>query len=130
MNKEIFQENLLSTIIEIKDNEKLCFNNYKFIIEPIDEPNKPLNGTDDMMRLILFSEENIGGKKLPLENTINLYCGLVPLVPIWINISYVKMNQDTAIFKLQNSLRFRKPTLLRNVETGHPPFRALFNHQN
>lgn len=29
------------------------------------------------------------------------------------------------IFKLEISLRFRKPTLLRNAETGHAPFKAI-----
>lgn len=33
--------------------------------------------------------------------------------------------EEKAIFKLETSLRFRKPTLLRNVETGHAPFKAI-----
>lgn len=33
--------------------------------------------------------------------------------------------EEKAIFKLEISLRFRKPTLLRNVETGYAPFKAI-----
>lgn len=33
--------------------------------------------------------------------------------------------EEKAIFKLKISLRFRKPTLLRNAETGHAPFKAI-----
>jgi hypothetical protein len=80
------------------NKEKLFFDDYKFIIEPVNEPNKPLNGTDDTMRLILFSKENIGGRKLPLENTINLFCGMVPLVPIWINVQEIQKSKISKIF--------------------------------
>ncbi|EQC0912667.1 hypothetical protein ACY2FL_001276 [Listeria monocytogenes] len=33
--------------------------------------------------------------------------------------------EEKAIFKLEISLHFRKPTLLRNAETGHAPFKAI-----
>lgn len=47
------------------------------------------------------------------------------MVPIWINVSFVEMEGEIGIFRLETSLRFRKPTLLRNADTGHPPFKAL-----
>ncbi|EHK2531989.1 hypothetical protein LMV59_000950 [Listeria monocytogenes] len=41
-------------------------------------------------------------------------------------IRFVKVPvEEKAIFKLEISLRFRKPTLLRNAETGHAPFKAI-----
>lgn len=33
--------------------------------------------------------------------------------------------EEKAIFKLGISLRFRKPTLLRNAEIGHARFKAI-----
>ncbi|EQA3617235.1 hypothetical protein ACX1RF_001827 [Listeria monocytogenes] len=33
--------------------------------------------------------------------------------------------EEKAIFKLEISLRFRKPTLLRNAEIGHARFKAI-----
>lgn len=125
MNKDIFRENLLKTIEEISKKKGLIFTDCKFVIEPVKEKDKPLNGADDMMRLNILSEENIGSKRLTLDDTVNILCGLQPLVPIWIDVLFVEMNENTAIFKLRCSLRFRKPTLLRNAETGHAPFKAI-----
>lgn len=125
MNKDIFRENLLKTIEEISKKKGMIFTDCKFVIEPVKEKDKPLNGADDMMRLNILSEENIGNKRLTLDNTVNILCGLQPLVPIWIDVLFVEMNENTAIFKLRCSLRFRKPTLLRNAETGHAPFKAI-----
>jgi len=125
MNKEIFRVNLLKTIKEISKKKGLIFTDSRFVIEPVKENDKPLNGADDMMRLNILSEENIGNKRLTLNNTVNILCGLQPLVPIWIDVLFIEINENTAIFKLRCSLRFRKPTLLRNAETGHAPFKAI-----
>lgn len=125
MNKEIFGENLQKTIEEISEKKGLKFTDSKFVIEPVREEDKPLNGADEMMRLNILSEENIRNKRLTLDNAVNILCGLQPLVPIWIDVHFVEMNENTAIFKLRCSLRFRKPTLLRYVETGHAPFKAM-----
>lgn len=125
MNKDVFRENLLKTIEEISLKKGLTFTDCKFVIEPVKEKDKPLNGADEMMRLNILSEDNIGNKRLTLDNTINILCGLQPLVPIWIEVHFVDMNEYIAIFKLRCSLRFRKPSLLRNTETGHAPFKAI-----
>ncbi|WP_078552277.1 hypothetical protein [Bacillus alkalicellulosilyticus] len=128
MNKDIFRENLLKTIEEISREKELVYNNCNFVIEPVKEKDKPLNSADDMMRLNVLSEENIGNKLLTLDSTVNILCGLQPLVPIWIDVYFIKMNGSTAVFKLQCSQRFRKPTLLRNAENGHAPFKAIIEN--
>jgi len=125
MNKDVFRENLLKTIEEISNKKGITFTDIKFVIEPVKEKDKPLNGADEMMRLNILSDDNIGNKKLSLDNTVNILCGLQPLVPIWIDVHFADMSEYTAIFKLRCSLRFRKPTLLRNAETGHAPFKAI-----
>ncbi|MBC1457120.1 hypothetical protein [Listeria newyorkensis] len=124
MNKEILEENLLKTIDEIKEEASISFEECRFIIEPVLEKDKPLTSEDNFMRLNIFSEENIGNKKISLKQTIGVLGGLEPLVPIWINVSFLEMDGDVAVFKLESSLRFRKPTLLRNVDTGHAPFKV------
>ncbi len=43
MNKEIFKENLLKSIQEILKGKGFEFNDYRFIIEPVSETDKPLN---------------------------------------------------------------------------------------
>ncbi|WP_262421887.1 hypothetical protein [Bacillus aquiflavi] len=124
MNEEIFAENLLKTVNELKENRGISSNNYKFIIEPIEEEGKTLDGGDEMMKRLVLSKDNIGGKRLLINDVVGILGGLFPRAPIWINVSFVEIDGDTAIFKLETSLRFRKPTLLRNAETGHAPFKA------
>ena len=60
-----------------------------------------------------------------MEETVRLVACNAPLVPIWINISFNKQEGEKIIFDFETSLRFRKPSLLRNAETGHPPFKAI-----
>nr|WP_027084143.1 hypothetical protein [Cohnella panacarvi] len=125
MNEEIFSTNLFKVVEKIKSARNISSNTVKFVIEPVEERGKMLDGGDEMMKRLVLSKENIGGKKLLLEEAVGVLGGLFPKAPIWINVSFMEMEGDTAIFKLETSLRFRKPTLLRNAETGHAPFNAI-----
>ncbi|QOS82281.1 hypothetical protein JNUCC31_03705 [Paenibacillus sp. JNUCC31] len=125
MNEEIFSTNLSKAVDEIKQARNISSDMVKFVIEPVEERGKMLDGGDEMMKRLVLSKENIGGKKLLLEDVVGVLGGLFPKAPIWINVSFVEIEGDTAIFKLETSLRFRKPTLLRNAETGHAPFNAI-----
>lgn len=77
------------------------------------------------MRLTLLSEKNVGSRLLTLEEIVKLVAWNLPLVPIWINISFNRRENEKIIFNFETSLRLRKPSLLRNAETGHPPFKAI-----
>lgn len=125
MNEEIFSTNLSKAVDKIKEARNISSDIVKFVIEPVEERGKMLDGGDEMMKRLVLSEENIGGKTLLLEDVVGVLGGLFPKAPIWINVSFMGMEGDTAIFKLETSLRFRKPTLLRNAETGHAPFNAI-----
>ena len=125
MNKSIFHDNLMLTINEIIDNKKIDEKNIRFKIIPVYEKDKSFNGTDDLMRLVALSEKNVGNRKLTVDETVNLVACKSPPVPIWINISFNRMEEETFIFNFETSLRFRKPSLLRNAETGHAPFKAI-----
>ena len=124
MNKDIFQNNLLMTIKEIMLDKDVDVKKIRFKIIPIYEEKKSFNAIDDSMRLIALSEKNLGNRLLTLEETVRLVACNSPLVPIWINISLNEINCGIIIFDFETSLRFRKPSLLRNGETGHPPFKA------
>lgn len=132
MNKSIFHDNLMLTINEIIDNKKIDEKNIRFKIIPVYEKDKSFNGTDDLMRLVALSEKNVGNRKLTVDETVNLVACKSPLVPIWINISFNRMEEEKFIFNFETSLRFRKPSLLRNAETGHAPFKAILkiSHDN
>ena len=106
-------------------NKKIDDKNIIFKIIPVYEKDKSFNGTDDLMRLVALSEKNVGNRKLTVDETVNLVACKSPLVPIWINISFNRMEEEKFIFNFETSLRFRKPSLLRNAETGHAPFKAI-----
>ncbi|MDI3411019.1 hypothetical protein QKW52_15075 [Bacillus sonorensis] len=57
MNKEIFKKNLLKTLKELKQFKQLNYVNSKFLIMPIEEPGKVLDGRDQRMRLWALSEK-------------------------------------------------------------------------
>ncbi|MCM3359804.1 hypothetical protein [Psychrobacillus sp. MER TA 171] len=125
MNKEIFSTNLSKAVEKIKEVREISSDKIKFIIDHVEEHGEILDGGDEMMKRLVLSKENIGGKRLLIEDAVGVLGGLFSKAPMWINISFIGMEGDTAIFKLETSLRFRKPTLLRNAETGHAPFNVI-----
>ena len=125
MNKSIFYDNLMLTINEIMGDMKLDDGCLRFKIIPVYEKDKSFNGLVNQMRLIALSEKNVGNRLLTVEETVNLVACQSPFVPIWINISLNDISEHRIIFNFETSLRFRKPSQLGNVETGHPPFKAI-----
>jgi len=123
MSKEIFKENLILSLKELLKCPIEEIMDYKFMVIPIIENGKNYNSKDDLMRLWGFSEKNIAGRTFDLENIVKLFSGLNPLYPMWIEVSIYDSNNK--IVQLRHSLRFRKPSEIQNVDTGHPPFRIL-----
>ena len=126
MSKKVFRENLISAVEELQNAKNIKSEKLKFIIHPTEEKNKKLNSKDDYMRLAVLTEANIGGKLFDADEVIVLLGFLIPYLPIWINISFVKLTDDNvAVFQLDCSMRFRKPSELKNTETGHAPFNLI-----
>ena len=128
MNKTIFRDNLLMTICEVIGEISVDENDIRFKIIPIYEKDKSFNGLDNTMRLVLLSEKNIGNKLFTLDEIVKLVACHSPFVPIWINISLNRKEEEKIIFDFETSLRLRKPSLLRNADTGHAPFKAIANN--
>lgn len=122
MNKDEFKNNLLMCFNElgIRDYTKL-----KFKITPVVENGKNLNSTDDYMRLTILNKKNIEDRLIDLDRVINYLSGPHSTFPIWIDIEVINDEVDECIIELKVSQRFRKPSLLRYQETGHPPFRMI-----
>lgn len=122
MDKEILKSNLLICIseLEVKEDAKI-----KFRVIPIIESGKNLNSTDDYMRLTVLNHKNLDNRLLDLDKVINILSGPNSTFPIWINVEVISNEDEEYIIELQTSQRFRKPSLLRNQETGHPPFKAI-----
>lgn len=127
MNKSIFHDNLMKTIYEIVDEKTVDEKKIRFKIIPVYRKEKHYNGTDDVLRLLFLSDKNIGNRLLSVDTTVKLVAGLSPYVPVWINISFDRMEEDKMIFNFETSLNVRKPSLLINQETGHAPFKAIKN---
>ncbi len=127
MNKSSFKENFLKVLEEISVNKNIKLNkDCRFLIIPQQEEGKSHNSKDDVMRLWLFSDKNIKDKYLSFNSVIDLFCGLEPLYPLWINVSVKEMEEEVNTIELHTSLRFRKPSELQNKDTGHPPFKAIY----
>lgn len=123
MSKEIFKNNLFNAVAELLNCSVEKISSYKYIIVPVYEENKKYNSKDDFMRLLYLNEQRINNRHWDIDEIVDLFSGLCPLYPIWIDISiYDKKNK---IIELRHSLRFRKPSQLRNVDTGHPPFKVV-----
>ena len=59
MNKFIFYTNLMATIYEIVDAKNVDEKSIRIKIIPVYERDKSFTGTDDLMRLVFLSKENI-----------------------------------------------------------------------
>ena len=128
MNKTIFRDNLLMTICEVMGEISVDENDIRFKIIPVYEKDKSFNGLDNTMRLVLLSEKNVENKLFTLDEIVKLVACHSPFVPIWINISLNRKEEEKIIFDFETSLRLRKPSLLRNADTGHAPFKAIANN--
>lgn len=125
MDKVIFRAHLLQAIEEIKERDELEYEEIDLLIEPASEPDKSLNGADEMMRLVVLAPRNVEHRHFTVVDAVDLLCWHVPLVPLWIDVSLVRVEQKRVVVKLICSLRLRKPTQLLHAETGHAPFRVV-----
>lgn len=125
MNKVIFSQYLDMAINEIQKHENIKNENHGFLINPVVEPGKILNAKDEVMRLQILNKKKVENHIFSKEEVVSMLTFFSPLVPVWINLSYVSECREKLIFNLDCSLRLRKPSLLRNQELGHPPFRVV-----
>ncbi len=121
MNTAIFRANLLATLIELGYDGDAPY----FRITPVYDQSKAPCMYDDMFRLEVLGEENIGGKIIPLDDTVEVLSCMSPLVPTQIKVKYLGKIENKTVFELLTSTRIRKPSQLANIDTGHPPFKAI-----
>lgn len=126
MDKTTFKEHLLLALKEISVSQSVILDeNCKFIVVPIIEQGKTLNSTDEYLYRWMLNEENLSGRELNFETVVNMLSCRSPLCPIWINVSLNEIGEENPVIELQTSLRFRKPSLLQNQNTGHPAFKSI-----
>lgn len=131
INLDSFRGYLLKTLDELSTYHKVELGNHStFIVTPVEERGKTLNSTDEYIQRGMLNYDNLKGRFFDLESVIKLLGCRVPLCPIWVKVSLQNPGDEALIIELQTSLRFRKPSLLQNQETGHPPFIAVLPSQN
>ena len=128
MNRNILYSNLIKTIVVINPNQDVSKILLK--IETCEEKGKCLNAYDEIMRLNILNMDRITEMIFTIDQALDSLTLLIsaykmPVVPIWINVEYLYNRDNFSIYKLICSRRYRKPSLLRNQETGHPPFKAV-----
>jgi hypothetical protein len=120
LTKEQFKENLLNAIGEVINNTGN--KDYRFIITPVAENNVKYNSTDDYIRLWLLNEKNVQGRYFDTDQAVIFLAQPNYKYPNWIKIKRTEETETHFTFELQISMRFRPPTQLKYIETGHPPF--------
>ncbi len=126
LDRETFKENLLRALSKIPEyKDKASSKECKFTVVPVEENGKSYNSKDDMMRLWVLSEKNLLNRYLDLEGIVKMFSGLEPLYPLWIDVHVKENSEECIVIELKTSLRFRKPSELKNQEEGYPPFKVV-----
>jgi len=131
MDRKMFKENLLKTIKEILEHNKIqSCSEIRFTLTVDKELDKKHNSQDDTKRLgtllgTLYGED-INNQKFNLDEIIKMLYHSDRHYPLWVNVSLEENKEDYLIFKLRSSSRFRRPSELLNKDTNHPPFKADF----
>lgn len=127
MSKGIFLRHLDMTIDEIKQFKGGIDIEDAFTIKAVEEKNKVLSGKDEVMRLNILNKDRIDKGIFSKEEVVSMLTFFNPLVPCWIDVEYILNYENKPVIQLRCSLRLRKPSLLRNQDLGHPPFRAILS---
>lgn len=129
MSKGIFLRHLDMTIDEIKQFKGGIDIEHAFTIKAVEEKNKVLSGKDEVMRLNILNKDRIDKGIFSKEEVVSMLTFFNPLVPCWIDVEYIPNYENKPVIQLRCSLRLRKPSLLRNQDLGHPPFRAILSEE-
>jgi hypothetical protein len=125
LTKQQFHQNLLATIPQPAPAANALQKECKFVIHPVYEPAAKYTSADDYVRLSILTAENIAARLFDAEGVATLLTGPNSSYPLWIEVVPKEAQEEYCLFELRISMRFRKPSELRNRETGHPPFKAI-----
>lgn len=85
MNRYIFKKNLLCSIEDLFLMEHLHSidsNELLFTVIPVIEEGKRYNSKDELIQRTVFSNENIYGKIIGINDVVDVFSGLDPLFPL------------------------------------------------
>jgi len=93
----------------------------KYTIKPIYDPRKSETGEDSVFRLVILSENSIGGKIITFDDTISILTAFEAHYPTKIEISKVS-EEVLDLFEIRCSTRVRKASAIANIENVYAPF--------
>lgn len=93
----------------------------KYSIKPIYDPKKSETGEDSVFRLVILSENNVGGRIINFEDTISILTAFESHYPTKIEITKVS-DEASDHFEIKCSTRIRKPSAIANIEKTYAPF--------
>jgi hypothetical protein len=120
-----FHKNMLAAIAQAASENIATEKPRKLLIVPVYEAGANYSSTDDYLRLTLLSEQTIISRLFDSQEAATFLSGPNSSYPLWIEVAPKEDTAEYALFELKISMRFRKPSELRNKETGHPPFRVV-----
>lgn len=127
MDKTIFETNLNQALKELAEKKEVKFSeDWSYKIVPVKEVGKTLTTQDNYLRLGMLNEDNLSKvDTLSFNQVLKMLSCAMPLCPIWIDIELKEMKNNQVVVEIKTSLRFRKPKILHNQDSGHPPFRVV-----
>ncbi len=93
----------------------------KYSIKPIYDPKKSETGEDSVFRLVILSDNNIGGKMLNFDDAVSVLTAFESRYPTKIEIAKVS-DEASDHFEIKCSTRVRKPSVMANIEKAYAPF--------
>ena len=106
-----------------------CKKNRVFIIQVNLEPHKKHNSIDDAVHRWMLNEQNLSSQRFNMYQAITILSHpdekYPSKFPLWVNISFIKETENDIYFQLEVSYRLRRPSVLQNQATGHPPFKVI-----
>ncbi|MCP2028307.1 hypothetical protein L1276_003477 [Flavobacterium sp. HSC-32F16] len=93
-----------------------------FTVNPVKETNVTYNSTDDFVLKWVLTEKNIIGRLFNTDEVVTLLSFPNHRYTLWIKVNLSETSEEKLIFELSISMRFRTPTQLKHIDTGHPPF--------
>ena len=104
----------------IKDEFGRVASDSKFIIVPNYDSNESSTSEDEVFRMVILSEDNVGGKTVDYQTACDVLTIFSPHYPTKIIVK--SSNDMTDTFEIICSTKLRKPSEIANISPGYSPF--------
>lgn len=92
-----------------------------YIITPNYDPMKYETGEDSVFRLVILSEDNIGGRKFNFDDAVSVMTAFEAYYPTKVVITAIN-EEEPNLFEIKCSTRVRKSSVIAGIEKDYAPF--------